>query len=73
MQRPHDKGEWERAVGFMVSTTTGKVGGDKRGKGNAEVPKFLLACTHVRCMVLRACVLLITNTLTPSVQSHPAN
>jgi hypothetical protein len=40
MQRPHDK--VERAVGFMVSTTTGKVGGDKRGKDNAEVPKYLL-------------------------------
>jgi hypothetical protein len=27
-QEPHDKGE--KAVGFMVSTTTGKVGEDKR-------------------------------------------
>ena len=32
-EEPHDKGE--KAVGFMVSTTTGKVGGDKRGKDNA--------------------------------------
>ncbi len=29
-QEPHDKGE--KAVGFMVSTTTGKEGGGKRGK-----------------------------------------
>ncbi len=33
-QKPHDKGE--EAVGFMVSTTTVKEGGGKRGKDKAR-------------------------------------
>jgi hypothetical protein len=63
----------DRAVGFVSNNHGGKGGGvDKRGKDNAEALKSLLACTRVRCMVLRPCALLTTNTLTPSVQLTPS-
>jgi len=56
---PHDKGE--RAVGFMVSTTTGKGGGKKAegqdvlwltrpGRGEQRTPHpCLIACVRVWC------------------------
>ncbi len=52
MQRPHDKGE--KAVGFMVSTTTG-TGGGVNGLKN-KLPGPYLALIRVRRTARRACV-----------------
>ena len=76
MQKPHDKGE--RAVGFMVSTTTGTGGGvrglkDRRSlalrawSGRTGDSAHVLDCLCPG-MVLRDVCGLPTRTLSPSVQ-----
>ncbi len=56
----HDSAE--KAVVFVSN--------NQRGKDNAEVHKNLLACTHVRCMVLRARVLLTNKHTHPFSPTH---
>jgi hypothetical protein len=69
MQKPHDKGE--EVVGYMVSTTTKKVGGNKRGKDKAgtriraESTLGPSACSRVSCMVLGVRVLSHLSNNTP--------
>jgi hypothetical protein len=74
MQRPHDKGE--RAVGFMVSTTTGTGGGGKGAEEQVSLALLALAggrapqraCCLCPGMVLRDVCGIPTRTLSPSVQ-----